>query len=477
MSSYTLNNTALDKNKVFILQKSKIEKRFDPFYYLPELLELEKKISDKNPTKLRDYVEKIASGATPKTVETEKYYAEKENGIPFLRVQNLSPTGVLEYDECKYINKETHNGMLKRSQVSEGDLLVKITGVGRMAVASVAPKNFEGNINQHVCVIKTGNTFISETLAAFLNTDIGEKLASRRSTGGTRPALDYPALLSIPIIENIKIVEITEKVIKQKQENEAEAEKLLASIDTFLLKELGITLPTQEENTLKSRMFLKTFKDISGRRYDPNYFSNEFKVLDNLFVKHKPIKLGEISIQISDAPHERPEFSESEDIRVIMIEHLKPEGIQKTKEKYITEKYHLKLKSTILEKDDLLMARIGVTTGVTSIVDDFFVGKNISGNITLIRLNHSKIYANFVLEYLNSYLGRLYSKRILSNSARDFLTVGKIKSIEIPVLPIEKQIEIANYITQIREQAQALKDKTKIALKQANEEIENLLLN
>ena len=209
MSSYTITNNKLDKNKVFLLQKSEIEKRIDPFYYIPELLELENKIASKKPHKLRDYVESIASGATPKTTEWDKYYAEKENGIPFLRVQNLSPTGVLEFDDCKYINLQTHNGMLKRSQVSAGDLLVKITGVGRMAVASVVPEGFEGNINQHVCVIKTGNSYISETLAAFLNTDIGEKLASRRSTGGTRPALDYPALLSIPIIEDVNTKPLT----------------------------------------------------------------------------------------------------------------------------------------------------------------------------------------------------------------------------------------------------------------------------
>src|SRR5690606_18110411 len=130
MNGYTIQSEKLNKNRVFILQKSEMEKRFDPFFYVPDLVELEKKVLTKK----------------PKTTESEKYYAEKENGIPFLRVENLSPTGILEFDDCKYINEETHNGMLKRSQVSAGDLLVKITGVGRMAVASVAPEGFEGNI-------------------------------------------------------------------------------------------------------------------------------------------------------------------------------------------------------------------------------------------------------------------------------------------------------------------------------------------
>ena len=33
MSSYRITNNKLDKNKVFILQKSEMDKRFDPQFY------------------------------------------------------------------------------------------------------------------------------------------------------------------------------------------------------------------------------------------------------------------------------------------------------------------------------------------------------------------------------------------------------------------------------------------------------------
>ncbi|AHB99221.1 hypothetical protein [Francisella orientalis] len=123
-------------------------------------------------------------------------------------------------DDVKYINQETHQGLLKRSQVAEGDLLIKITGVGRMAVASIAPEGFVGNINQHIVVIKTSDKKLSEGIAAYLNTDIGEKLASKRATGGTRPALDYKALLSIPILLDSKILALSKKAYQQKQQKE-----------------------------------------------------------------------------------------------------------------------------------------------------------------------------------------------------------------------------------------------------------------
>ena len=209
MTLYNLSEN-IDCNKVFIVQRSEIGERWDPMYYRPEIANLEKKVRAIATKKLRNYIVRISSGATPSVKEEEKFYSDKENGIPFLRVQNLQTNGKISLNEVKYINKETHDNYLRRSQVSGGDLLVKITGVGRMAIASVAPDDFVGNTNQHMVIIKTQNKKTSEYLANYLNLDIVEKLASRRATGGTRPALDYSALKSIPIVEGIDFTLIKE---------------------------------------------------------------------------------------------------------------------------------------------------------------------------------------------------------------------------------------------------------------------------
>jgi hypothetical protein len=196
----------VNSERIFLVNHSQLEGRLEPEYYVPSLRKLEEKLRKQSIHKLRHFIKGIAGGATPSTTKKDKYYSDKKNGIPFLRVQNLQTNGKLNFDNLKYINGKTHNDYLKRSQVSSGDLLIKITGVGRMAIASVAPdtpKGFEGNTNQHIVVIKTASREISEYLASYLNLDIVEKLASRRATGATRPALDYQALKSLPIIEHI----------------------------------------------------------------------------------------------------------------------------------------------------------------------------------------------------------------------------------------------------------------------------------
>ena len=245
--------------------------RHDARYYLPRFTRLEERVAARATGKLRDYSRQSAGGATPKAEEKAKYYSDDpETGIPFIRVQNLSISGELSLDEVKLINLETHNGMLARSHVGPDDLLTKITGVGRMAVSSVPPPGFQGNINQHLVRIKTKDRNTSEVLAAYLNTDFAEQLATRRATGGTRPALDYPALRSIPIIFDDRILPIASAARERRNQRLADAAKLLASIDDYLLSELGIVLPPETENTLNNRTFRVTAHELGGWRFDPH---------------------------------------------------------------------------------------------------------------------------------------------------------------------------------------------------------------
>src|SRR3712207_4391374 len=95
----------IDKNKIFIVQRSEIEGRLEAEFYKPSIADLEKTIREKSSHKLRDYALSVSGGATPKKTKGDKYYADRETGIPFLRVQNLNTDGTLSLEDCLYINK------------------------------------------------------------------------------------------------------------------------------------------------------------------------------------------------------------------------------------------------------------------------------------------------------------------------------------------------------------------------------------
>jgi type I restriction enzyme S subunit len=84
----------------FVVQSDDIEGRLDVFYYQPEFIELERNIRKRSSKTLGNFIINISGGATPEKDESEKYYTDSpENGVPFLRVQNVTESG-LNLAEC-----------------------------------------------------------------------------------------------------------------------------------------------------------------------------------------------------------------------------------------------------------------------------------------------------------------------------------------------------------------------------------------
>lgn len=459
----------INKDKIFIVKKSEIEGRLEPNFYRPSIATLEKKIRSLSSKRLRSYAQSFAGGATPSKREYEKYYSESETGIPFLRVQNLQTNGELSLNECIYINEETHNGLLKRSQVAEGDLLVKITGVGRMAIASVAPKDFVGNTNQHMVVIKTGNSAVSKYLAHYLNLDIIEKIASRHSTGGTRPALDYHSLKNIPIIEGLDF-SIIDNAIKAKKAKEVEAQQLLDSIDGYLLKELGITIPSVDDG-LKNRIFLSSFSKIEGNRIDPKY-NKQIRYFQESYDSDTWKTLSSVSIVKGQygANEAAIEFQEG-DTRYIRITDIDEIGNLKNEDKktaqHIDDMY-------LLHNGDILFARSG-SVGKCYLHRDK-KPSIFAGYLIRFVLNDKIILPKFLFYYCNSSLYWYWVDTIHRPAVQANINAEEYCKMPIPVPSINKQQEIVNYIADIRTRAKALQTEGKAILEDAKRKVEEMII-
>ena len=460
----------IDKNKIFIVQRSEIERRLEPGFYKPSVSDIEKIIREKSSRKLRDYALSISGGATPKKTENDKYYADKGTGIPFLRVQNLNTDGTLSLDDCLYINNDTHEGMLQRSQVAEGDLLVKITGVGRMAVASVAPEGFIGNTNQHMVVIKTGSAETSKYLSRYLNLDIIEKIASRHSTGGTRPALDYPSVKNLPIIEGIDFSPI-DRAIEIKKQKESEAQQLLDSIDAYLLNELGVTLP-EIKTDLKSRMFLVNRSELE-ERLDTTVYKDGTKLISSLF---ENVKLSHVAfVNPGGAYKGKPIGTSISFIPMEVIDEVYSE-ISSQGETTIADSSGF----TKFKEGDLLWAKItpcmqngksaiarDLTNGLGCGSTEFFVLRPKDERLSVEYL-HVILHMKCVRETAMLYFGGSAGQQRVSSSF--------LENFNLPLPTLAKQQEIANHIYAIRQQAKQLQEEGKSILENAKKEVEQMIL-
>ena len=466
----------IDKNKIFIVKRSEIEGRLEPEFYSPSIFALEKKIRSLSSHKLSFYAKSLVGGATPLKSCSDEYYSNEKEGISFLRVQNLQSDGNINLSNCLYINTNIHNGLLKRSQVNGGDLLVKITGVGRMAVASVAPKNFVGNTNQHMVVIKTNNESTSKYLSRYLNLDIIEKIASRHSTGGTRPALDYPSLKAILIIENIDF-SLIDNALYEKQHKEAEAQKLLDNIDGYILNELEITMP--KIDSCNNRKIFTLNKSELSNRYDPYYFQDYFKIsFEEINKCSYPIKtIKELSSLItSGITPKSGGDAYTEDQINIRSGNIDINGkLDFADLLYLRPEIHnTTMKSSQVKKEDLLIAIVGATIGQVGIYLDECEA-NINQAIALVRLK-SGINVQYVKELIKSSVGQLSLNRLKRPVACANINLEEISTIKIPLPPLAKQQEIVDHITALRHQAAQLQQEGKEALEKAKQEVEEMIL-
>lgn len=138
--------------------------------------------------RIKDLASKIGSGVTPEGGATT-YLTE---GIPLLRSQNVHFDG-LRLDDVAYISKDTHAAM-SNSQIKPCDVLLNITGasIGR---CTFVPEDFgEGNVNQHVCIIRGNHRINHRFMSAFLSSPMGQGQVLSAFTGASRQGLSHKEL-------------------------------------------------------------------------------------------------------------------------------------------------------------------------------------------------------------------------------------------------------------------------------------------
>jgi len=153
--------------------------------------------------RLGEICSKIGSGSTPKG---SNYSNE---GFPFFRSQNIHDSGLV-YDDIKYVSNEVQEQM-KGTIVYSNDILLNITG-GSLGRCSLVPSGFEeGNVSQHVCIIRPINTNYRFLHLLILN-PLFQKLVFSSTTGAGREGLPKYNLEQFiiplpPLSEQQRIVE------------------------------------------------------------------------------------------------------------------------------------------------------------------------------------------------------------------------------------------------------------------------------
>jgi type I restriction enzyme S subunit len=174
--------------------------------------------------RVKDLAIKIGSGVTPDGGSA----GYLDEGIPLLRSQNVHFDG-LRLDDVAFIAPETHREM-RNSQLKPHDVLLNITGasIGR---CTYVPDDFgEGNVNQHVCIIRPGHRLHYRFLAEYLSSPMGQGQIMSTFTGASRQGLSHKdlGLIRIPAPS----IETQSEVVASLNTAEEQRSKLFSNIES-----------------------------------------------------------------------------------------------------------------------------------------------------------------------------------------------------------------------------------------------------
>ena len=164
--------------------------------------------------RLGEICSKIGSGSTPKGSNYSN------NGFPFFRSQNIYNESLV-YDDIKFVSEEVQK-LMNGTIVLANDILLNITG-GSMGRCALVPDDFEeGNVSQHVCIIRpmkiNRSYFHKIVLSPYF-----QKLIFSSTTGAGREGLPKynleRFLISLPPLSEQKriVAEIENQFAKTKQ--------------------------------------------------------------------------------------------------------------------------------------------------------------------------------------------------------------------------------------------------------------------
>lgn len=137
------------KNEKIVLQKAGLVKRIKTLPVITKNEELFEIPESWTFVRVNDISSLVTKGTTPRGGKI----AYLENGVGFLRAENIAGFDRINKQSLKYVSVEMHNGFLARSVLQEHDILITIAGtLGRTGL--VKKSDLPLNANQAIAIIR-----------------------------------------------------------------------------------------------------------------------------------------------------------------------------------------------------------------------------------------------------------------------------------------------------------------------------------
>ena len=436
----------LSRDKIFIVNKSEISGRLDPKM---ALYNQSVQHSSYPFVKLKSLLL-----STPQYGANEAGIIRDNNEQPrYIRITDIDENGLISPDELG----ATVANLDDKYILNENDIVIARSGatVGKAYIHKNLPYTcvYAGYL---IRFIADSKKILPDYLFAYTQLNTYKEWVNAIQRPSAQPNINAEEYQSLEIpLPNLskqqEIVDFINEAYTQKRAKEVEAQQLLDSIDDYLLKELGITIPSVDDG-LKNRIFLSSFSKIEGNRLDPIYSlylgknasSTEYENTNLRSVAH--IEKGN-ALSSSDV--------EEGNIPVIAGGQTSPYNHNKSNYK----------------GNIITVSASGAYAGYVWYHDYPIYATDCC---VVFSKDESIFMTKYLFEVLKLQQNGIY--RSQTGAAQPHVYTADLQMLNIPVVSIEKQQEIIDYVTNIRTRTKALQAEGKAILEDAKRKVEEMII-
>jgi hypothetical protein len=456
----------IDSNKIFIVNRSEIQGRLDP--------------------KMALYNRKVQNWAYPKVrlkdiLLAKPQYGAAESGVArtnklsprYLRITDIDEYGLISHDDLG----ATANTLEDQYILHANDLLIARSGatVGKAYIHKDCPYTcfFAGYL---IRFIINPLKALPDYIFAFTQSNTYKEWVNAIQRPSGQPNINAEEYQSLeipmpPVDIQEKVVSLIRKAYSEKKSKDLEDQQLLDSIDTYLLDELGITLP-EVHNELKDRIFLMNRSELEGR-FDPTVYKDGVKLISP---KWDNVKLSKVALVNPSGAYKGQAVDTP-------ISFVPMEVVDETFSEITTKGETTIAQSpgfTKFREGDLLWAKITpcMQNGKSAIAKNLTNGLGCgSTEFFILRPKDERLAIEYLHVILHMKCVRETAMLFFGGSAgQQRVPASFLENFNIPLPPIGKQVEIANHVYELRQQAKELQEEGMRILEEAKLEVEQMIL-
>jgi restriction endonuclease S subunit len=442
--------------------------RWDFRYFEPKYIDAIRAIkTGKYPAEpLSKYVDEIANFGAYSLCNLLEWVDE---GIPYIRVTDLKEDGI-SWDTVPHIPRHVHE-QLPKSKVYLGDVLYSMAGTIGLAV--VAPEDLgDCNSNQAIAKIRLRSGELSpHFLAAFLNSRLGRYQSERIANGQIVLNINLGEIgeLLVPVpprhVQD-RIASLMSEAFRKRNEERTNLRRLRSETEDYVLRELGLAFLPKTDN----KHFLVSASALAGKRFDVAPWANvaDLKIQIKTVPLHEIAEISHRALIASKTPSALFSYIGMTDVNAltgeVRIRSLLGSDINSNK--------------VLIKGGDIVFARIEpcIYNRKTALIPDD-VDEALCSTELYVARARSNMSREFLLAILRSeFVQRQIIGKMTGTTGRRRLPAATFANLQIPDVPLNKQLEIEGKVKELKEMAKRLEEKANRIVTETKIEVERIIL-